>query len=278
MAATTLHAPEEILAAWSSLKGCSSTAVSVGNINQTYRVEGREGPVILQKVHPVFGPEVHEDIDAVSRHLERHGLVTPRLLPTDDDALYLLDDQGVPWRAQTFIDGVNIEKVKSADRARAAGALAARFHAALEDLDHRYRHVRGNVHDTPAHLARLKDAVDTFSDHRLHAQVAALAHDVLEASEPLPDFSSLRPRHSHGDLKISNLLFARQGGEQAEGLCLIDLDTLSLMVWPYEFGDALRSWCNPRAEDEIPVCFEAAFFAAAASRLARAASSAAARP
>jgi hypothetical protein len=34
------------------------------------------------------------------------------------------------------------------------------------------------------------------------------------------------------------------------GLCLIDLDTLALMQWPLEMGDALRSWCNPNREDE----------------------------
>jgi Ser/Thr protein kinase RdoA (MazF antagonist) len=261
--AATGHAPDAILAAWSSLKGCRSSPIAVGNINQTYRVEGRDGPIVLQRVHPVFGPEVHEDIDAITRHLEAKGLLTPRLVPTDTSALYVLDDEGAPWRAQTFVNGVNIEKIQSPERAWAAGVLAARFHVALDDLEHTYRHVRGNVHDTRAHLDRLKDAVATLSDHRLHAEVAELAEQVLAAAEPLPDFSSLVPRHSHGDLKISNLLFANEGGEAAEGLCCIDLDTLSLMIWPYEFGDALRSWCNPRAEDERPVCFEPDLFKAA---------------
>ena len=41
------------------------------------------------------------------------------------------------------------------------------------------------------------------------------------------------------------MLFDSRG----RGLCLIDLDTLTLMSWPLEMGDALRSWCNPTRED-----------------------------
>ena len=50
----------------------------------------------------------------------------------------------------------------------------------------------------------------------------------------------------HGDPKISNLMFAR---DSDRGLCLIDLDTLGPMPIALELGDALRSWCNPAAED-----------------------------
>ena len=34
-----------------------------------------------------------------------------------------------------------------------------------------------------------------------------------------------------------------------DAICLIDLDTNAMQVIAYELGDALRSWCNPHAED-----------------------------
>jgi hypothetical protein len=49
----------------------------------------------------------------------------------------------------------------------------------------------------------------------------------------------------HGDLKVSNVRFAP--APEAAALCLIDLDTLGPQNIAYELGDALRSWCNPRA-------------------------------
>ena len=56
--------------------------VDAGLINRTYRVSdvgGRE--YILQAVNRMFPPEVNLDIDVVTRHLEKSGLLTPRLLP-----------------------------------------------------------------------------------------------------------------------------------------------------------------------------------------------------
>jgi Ser/Thr protein kinase RdoA (MazF antagonist) len=153
-----------------------------------------------------------------------------------------------------------VERVESAAMAREGGALVARFHAAVADLEHEYRHVRVGVHDTEKHLAGLRGALSTHGEHRLFSKVEALAAPLLAEAERLPDFASmgLRPRHCHGDLKISNLLF--QGDE---GLCLVDLDTLSRMVWPFEMGDAMRSWCNPKGEDETQGAFNAGFFEAA---------------
>lgn len=251
--------PPDVLAAWSALSGRTHSKVAVGNINRTFRVDGREGPVILQRLHPIFAPEVHDDIDAITRHLEASGLVTPRLVATDAGTLWTRgSDEGV-WRALTFVEGVNVEKVDSPARAREAGRLVGRFHAALMDLEHRYAFTRGNVHDTGKHLARLEEALSTHGGHRLYDEVRPEAEAVLEAGRRLPELASQPLRHSHGDLKISNLMFDEAG----RGLCLIDLDTLSLMSRAFELGDALRSWCNPRPEDVRPAHLEVDLFRAA---------------
>ena len=45
--------------------------IDSGLINRTYEVKGAAGRWILQWVNPIFGPEVHDDIEAITRHLER---------------------------------------------------------------------------------------------------------------------------------------------------------------------------------------------------------------
>ena len=63
-----------------------------------------------------------------------------------------------------------------------------------------------------------------------------------------------------GDPKISNLVFDADSGD---GICMIDLDTLTHMPLPLEMGDAFRSWCNPRGEDNERSVFRIDLFAAA---------------
>ncbi len=248
--------PEAVLARWSDLAGRPYRRFGTGLINQTFLVDGRQGQVVLQRLHPVFAGTVNEDIEAVTAHLERKGLTTPRPVRCDDGALWVQDER--PWRALTCIAGQSFDRVPSPALAREAGRQVAAFHVAVADLQHDYRHVRVGVHDTPRHLARLSEALARHAGHRLFAQVEPLARELLAAAAALPDLSRLPLRHTHGDLKISNLLFS--GGR---AVCLIDLDTLGRMIWPFELGDAMRSWCNPNGEDVRDATIDRAVFAEA---------------
>jgi len=250
--------PHSILTHYRDLVGMPHGPFGAGLINRTFLVEGRSGRAVVQRLHPVFAGTVNDDIEAVTTHIEAKGLVTPRLVRADDGALWVEDEEGRPWRALTYVEGKSFERVDSPELGREAGRLVARFHAAVADLAHDYRHVRVGVHDTPKHLAALRAALDERREHRLYREVEALARPLLAEAEHLPDWSRLPLRHAHGDLKISNLLF-----RGAEGLCLVDLDTLGRMVWPFEMGDALRSWCNPKGEDEGRAAIDVDIFAAA---------------
>lgn len=253
------HPTPEILAAWPQFEGATLRPFGTGLINRTFLVESSQGRWVLQKLHPVFAGSVNEDIDAVTKHLESKGIVTPRVVRTGSGRLWVDGPDQRPWRAITFVPGSSVDTVESADRAREAGLLVARFHGALADLRYDYHHVRAGVHDTAKHLRVLETALDAHRSHRLYERVAAAAGPLLEAARALPDFSKHPARHAHGDLKISNLLFDRQG----RGLCLVDLDTLGRMPWPHELGDALRSWCNPAGEDRAENVIDPALFTAA---------------
>ncbi len=234
--------------------------LGTGLINDTFLVEGRDGPVVLQRVHPIFGPRVHDDIEAVTARLEAQGVLTPRLLRADDGALWVRDARERVWRAMTFVKGVALDKADSPERVREASKLVARWHRALDGWQYEYAHVRGGVHDTAKHLRVLREAVETKTDHRLHAEVAALAAPLLRAAEALPALAAEAPIHAHGDLKLSNLLFDAKTGE---GVCLVDLDTVAKMPWAFEMGDALRSWCNPLGENVLEATVDRALFRAA---------------
>ena len=102
--------PRAVLAAW-GWEDAELTALSGGLINATYRIGERVA--VLQRLHPVFGPAVNLDLEAVTAHLAAHGLVTPRLLRTRDGRAWVEDD-GCTWRALTWVDGETVHRVPDA--------------------------------------------------------------------------------------------------------------------------------------------------------------------
>jgi Ser/Thr protein kinase RdoA (MazF antagonist) len=235
-------------------QGVSAAATArpfgTGLINRTYLVEDGKSRFVLQWVNPIFPVTIHDNIEAVTRHLERKGMWTPHLVRTRTDGLCLeLGDKGV-WRLLTHIGGASFDVITSTRQARAAGALVGRFHGALDSLDYTFVGQRLGVHDTPKHLARLREAVATKGDHRLAAPVRALAEPLLARAEAMPPLPPLPDRSCHGDLKFNNILFAGEDGAAAEEpVCLIDLDTIGPASLAFEIGDAWRSWCNRNGEN-----------------------------
>jgi Ser/Thr protein kinase RdoA (MazF antagonist) len=235
-----------------------------GLINQTFLISTHGRQAVLQRLAPIFSPTINENIAAVTAALAAAGLVTPRLLPTRDGRLWLDlgADDGV-WRLQTFVAGASFDKVQSAAQAEAAGALVARFHGALDGLAYTFRGQREGVHDTAKHLARLRKALAEHAHHRLFADVEALATAILNRAQELPPLPDLPARLCHGDLKLSNILFAGETPPASEqAVCLIDLDTVGPMSLAYELGDAWRSWCNVSGEDATAARVDLAIFCA----------------
>jgi Ser/Thr protein kinase RdoA (MazF antagonist) len=225
-----------------------------GLINRTYLLSrAGGGKAVLQQVNPIFSPDIHLNIEAITARLDDAGLVTPRLVRPRDGQLCLQLDGGEVWRILTHVAGASFDVVASDDQARAAGALIARFHRALDGLDQTVTFVglRQGVHDTARHLARMDEAVAAHPRHRLAAEVGPLIADLRAAAAALPALPELRPRVCHGDLKFNNVLFAGETGPSAaRAVCLIDLDVVGPLSLAFELGDAWRSWCNRAGEDE----------------------------
>ncbi len=234
--------PAHVLSAWGAEQGAIEP-ITIGLINRTYRVDrGDESPLVLQCLHPIFAGEVNLDIEAVTLHLERKGLLTPRVVRTQEGALWL-DEHGEVWRALTFLEGRVHTEIPNPSAAYRAGLIVGQFHRAVTDLDHTFHFVRVGVHDTAQHLERLKAALTT--DGPFVAAARDIGEAILEHADTLPPLETTRRRILHQDLKISNILFDR-AGEHA--IALLDLDTLGHGILAHEMGDALRSWCNPGGE------------------------------
>lgn len=266
--------PTAVAAAW-GWADCELAPLAGGLINQTYRVARAGTPIaVLQQMHPVFRGEVNLDIAAVGRHLAATGsnVRIPDVLPTRAGALWL-DHEARPWRALGWLPGETLHAVSHPSVVRSAGALVGRFHRALEGFAHAYAFRRTGVHDTPRHLAHLRAqiAAHAGASFAQAADIHALGQEILAAAMTLPPIDDLTPRHCHGDLKISNLLFSPRPGAPAaddptcdlEATALVDLDTIGEMPLAHELGDALRSWCNPAGEDQGEVTLRTDLFAAA---------------
>lgn len=253
-----------VLAHWEGLGEAAVERIGGGLINETFLVRAPTGRLVLQRVNRIFDPIIHENIRAVTARLAAAGLPTPRLVPTADGRPYLdLGAEGV-WRVMTHVEGVIFPAARSPAQARAAGALIARFHGALDGLEHTFRGMRPGVHDTARHLRRLREAVAAGAGHRLHEEVRALAAEIEADAAALPPLPALPPRICHGDAKFENFLFAGAEPPAAErAVCLIDLDTVGPMALAFELGDALRSWCNRSGEDAPAAAFDFEIFRAA---------------
>jgi Ser/Thr protein kinase RdoA (MazF antagonist) len=258
MTSTPADIPAKVLSAWPGFSEAPLSPITLGHINATFRVDTAQGPFILQRLHPVFGPEVNLDIAALAPKLVSAGVTVPQVVPTRDGNSFV-NAQGACWRVLSFLPGRCVVAVESPAMAASAGALAGRFHAALCKVSHAFQFARSGVHDTPAHLATLKDALAAHPHHPLHTPVAEIADALFEEAASLPNLQALPSHVCHGDLKISNFLFDDEGRATA----LIDLDTLGQSAWCVDLADALRSWCNSAQEDAGHAVFEQPIFEAA---------------
>ena len=234
--------------------------LSGGLINDTFAL-GRH--FVLQRLHRIFLPTVNLDIAALTPVLAAAGVPVPRIVmaQTGQPWVEFADPESQwagSWRILTRLPGDTLHRLSNPQQARNAGAMVARFHTALRALPHEFHFTRPGAHDTHKHFRILTEAVAAHPDHRLHADVAAVAIELRARWEAWGEIPQLPERIIHGDLKVSNLLFS---GDEVVGV--LDLDTMARASLDVELGDALRSWCNTATEDDLAPQFDLATYQAA---------------
>ena len=229
-----------------------------GHINQTFLLNMGDHRLILQKVNPIFGTEVHSDIQAVIKQLDQFKIPVPRLVRTKKKKLFFTDGQGAHWRLLTFLPGVTVDRLASTRQATNVGVMVGALHAALFHWDYEYQNTRTGVHDTSAHRKAIENTIGAKRSHRLLSRVEPLYKQVSQRFGQLEDLSKLPRRHAHGDLKVTNIRF--DGRDETRVAGILDLDTFAKMPLIFEMGDAFRSWCNTKTEDDEGATFDAAIF------------------
>jgi len=201
-------------------------------------------------VNPIFAPEIHANIAAVTQRLLAHGIGTFRLEHSGTGELSVDLGEAGRWRLLTRIAGVGFDVCAAPAQAHAAATLVARFHGALAGDDVPLAPTGLRSHDPPHHFRNLAQTLRSHPEHRYFRDVAALAERVEQAAARWEPLDELPRRICHGDLKFNNVLFVgRAFGACERAVALIDLDTVARMPLWAELGDAWRSWCNTRGED-----------------------------
>ncbi|MCP5145511.1 MAG: phosphotransferase [Gammaproteobacteria bacterium] len=233
--------------------------ITIGLINATWRITSATGDVYaLQRVNPLFPPEVNDDIADVTAHLRSKGMACPRIHPARNGN-FSVSVNGRVFRLLSWLDGRIHSSVVDTATAAAAGAVLARFHLALRDFPREFRRTRAGVHDLARHLRTLREALTEHRNHGRYGVIKPFAERILDAASRLPQHQ-YGPRFIvHGDPKINNVVFSVAGND---AIAMIDLDTVGPGMLFDELGDAVRSWCNPTGEDDPDAVFDYPLFKA----------------
>lgn len=230
-----------------------------GHINDTYRVEIREGDVaktwLLQRLnHQVFRqPEaVMHNIRLVAQHLAGQPYPLQILAPQPDrsgDWLHR-DGAGNYWRVFPFFENtVTFDRVETEAQAFEAARAFGTFARALDGLDaSQLQTTIPGFHDGEKRLAHFLAVLKKAMPARLD-EAKVEVEEILQNQLIFKQIASLPlPRRAiHHDTKINNLLFDARSHRV---VCVIDLDTVMPGIVLSDFGDLVRTSVSLADEDE----------------------------
>lgn len=239
--------PEAILKNYDlgTVRGLES--LSHGLINQTSLVHARAGDFILQRLHPIYAPGATVNIAAATEHLAAKKMLTMRIVPTLKNEYVITDEEQRLWRLVTFIPGKIIEAVPSARVARSAAALLGQFHRSLSDATITFAPTRA----MQVVSSYFDDFVKATEGQMLTDEMLRWKQEILAQLPQLKLPVELRHTITHGDTKITNIIFA----DDDTAKTMIDLDDVgdqeNILA---DLGQAVRSWCSGNEDDAKNQC------------------------
>ena len=248
-----------------------------GNINDMflaiYRNTFTETQVILQRVNrKVFpNPEAimanmheitkhcHEKLEADAK-AGRDDRVwqMPRIVKAKDAKDFVVDENGDVWRLITrILSAHSFDVAQSPEHALECGAALGHFHYLVSDMSPQAIadplpgfHVTSGylkAYDATLRTKAARELLGASMEAKRLARFVAERRDLALSLEKAERKGELRKRMFHGDPKVNNIMIDDVTGK---GTAMIDLDTVSPGLVHVDFGDALRSICNPAGEEE----------------------------
>jgi hypothetical protein len=248
--------------------------IETGNVNDTYRVIKRttysEVQFVLQRISKAVFPRpdlVMSNMKAITDygHEQLEKQVTqanriwqlPKVISTLDGKDYFIDQKGNYWRALSMIaSATSHEKVIDVEHAFEAGYVLGHFQRIIAEFPiDQLEDTLPGFHITPGYLAYHDRIVQTdLAQQKLAAssearRIEAFIQERRNFVPVLEDAlarGELKLRPIHGDPKITNIMIDDITGK---GTAIIDLDTVKPGLIHYDFGDCVRSVCNPGGEE-----------------------------
>ncbi len=230
----------------------SLTPLGDGHINDTVLATLDDGDrFVLQRINRAVFTDpgtVMDNLARVQKHLLRRApRLTPRLHPTLDGATAWIDPEGDWWRLWDYVPGRSLSTTRDPVLCRAASEAFGRLQRLLADLPGpELQPTIPGFLELAAYLAEFDRAcVQNPDAAQITLAAAGDEHFIAEHRNLTGRFP---PGHDliHGDCKLNNLLFTRAPvGVRA----ILDLDTIMVGHWAWDFGDLVRSVLSGSIDD-----------------------------
>lgn len=235
-----------------------------GHIADTFLVccdnSGETKRYILQRMNRnVFkNPEkLMSNIERVTAYLRERtddARTVMCLVPTVDNASYIVDDSGEYWRMYDFIeDSLCLEKPETKEDFYQSAIAFGRFQQTLNGFpaEELYETIP-DFHNTPKRYRDFLEAVKNDVCGRADSVQEEIAFvkarkDFYSVLNDANKAGKLPLRVTHNDTKINNVML---DAATRTALCVIDLDTIMPGFSVTDFGDSIRFGANTAAEDE----------------------------
>ncbi|WP_415637785.1 phosphotransferase enzyme family protein [Pseudoalteromonas distincta] len=238
------------------------TQVSVigsGHINSTWLLTCIDKQFIVQKLNTEvfkYPAQLVSNAKLIEQHLNTKQLQSNYPLETIkhiaiQNNKHLIEIDSAHYRVLNYIsDSYSEDVVKNAQQSEQAAYAFGVFANALQDFDAQQLHtVIPDFHNLAMRFEQLNTAITNNSVNRIKYCADEIKY-CLSQQHLITELSSIAKqiplRVCHNDTKINNMLFC---DATHKAKAVIDLDTCMAGFWLYDFGDMVRTFCSPEAED-----------------------------
>jgi aminoglycoside phosphotransferase (APT) family kinase protein len=240
-----------------------------GHINETWAATWDQGGCQVRYILQRLNTNIFKDpkglmanVAQVTAHLH-HKLLAQgatgvhrralSLVPAIGGGLFLEDPDLGFWRVYRFVEGARtFDLLEHEGQAYQAARAFGAFQSLLADYDGpRLTETIPSFHHTPRRFQALRQAIREDAAGRVREALPEIDYALGQASltdrlTALQGSGLVPERITHNDTKLNNVMLDDETGE---GLCVIDLDTVMPGLSLFDFGDMVRTACNPVPED-----------------------------